>query len=72
MSIRPTFLIAMFVNANICGRLVNRVAGRKLAQTDRDGIKLLGPFIAARRNDKKEGKTVRRFPSVSSDRSLTF
>jgi hypothetical protein len=67
VSIRPTPLVVLHLNIDICGSLVDYFASGKLAQCHRDGLELLRPFIAARRDEKMEEKSetfVRRILSV--------
>ena len=47
-------LVVLCLNTVIFGSLVNYVAGGKVAQRNHDGLELLGPFIAARRDEKGE------------------
>ena len=65
-------MIAICFNVDVCGSFVNYVAGGKVARHKRDGLELLKPFIAARRdqtNEEKTEKFVRRMRSVSRENS---
>lgn len=69
MSLYSALLIAICLNIDTRCSLVNYFVGGRLAQHNREGLELLEPLIAARRDNKRDESFVRRFLSMGSESS---
>jgi len=57
VSLYSISLISIDLNIDIHCSILFYFVGGKIAQRNRDGLELLKPFIAARRNEGKEDRT---------------
>jgi len=69
VSLCSVLLVAICLNIDICCSIINYLVSGRVAQRNREALELLGPFIAARRDERRDENFVRRFLSMGLENS---